>query len=232
MEENKDKFEFFNVSDYFSLEKNKNEFLCSLESCYKNPSDLFKRICFVNNNLIVLKNELQTIGYLFFSDIENNYFSDTNSKIIYNGYALIVENFRNSKSLQRLLHFSENYYENKYKNLFSEIIFFAVTSNPIALRAYYKAFTTVKPELNAELENTDLIIVSQLKKILNTTVEESENPFVLRTSLPQRYSENITIEIAKSNINESQILKNLNVDEKKGDRMLFYWKTKLKSYEI
>jgi hypothetical protein len=231
--------QFIEVSDvikYFKTDENKRLFLNSLNDCYQNPLEIFSRVSKINNNIFVLKNnENKAIkGYLFFCDKENAHFdfNDLLTKQIYNGYALINEPYRQTGALKELLLYATNFYIKKYNQKFKQLLFYAVTSNPIALRGYYKIFPTVRPLQNGQISDDDLLIADQLKANLFIEAENNGHPFTFKTNLPQRYVENIRKTFIKSELNELEFLNNLNINEQSGDRFLFYWITNLDNKEF
>ena len=216
------------VQDYFQQNHNTQTFIDSLEECYKNPLDLFQRITSVNDTVFVMtdsENENQVIGYLFYTDTENIEITinEELTRCIYNGYAFVNERFRKTGALKNLLLFATDFYKEKYTGSYSQLLFYAVTSNPFALRGYYNVFETARPSQDGLLTQNDLLIAESLKKRLFISTDQDQHPFTFKTNLPQRYQENFRKTLNQSSLDEVKFLDKLNISEGNGDRFLFYW---------
>lgn len=215
-----------NVDSYFNQSNNVVLFLQSLNECYLNADEIFQRVITVNNRVFILSDSKshQIIGYLFYCD--NEYFEvnfkNNPTKCIYNGYALINSAYRQTGALKELLIYSTNYLKQEINGIES-LMFYAVTSNPIALRSYCNVFNTVRPLRNGQLTDEDKTIAMILKNKLFIETETNGHPFTFKTKLPQRYTDTIRQTLNNSNIEEVTFLKNLNINESNGDRFLFYW---------
>ncbi len=227
MEHPKTNFNSYTVDSYFNDTVNVDLFLQSLNICYQNPTEIFERVLRINNVVFISKdtNSSNIKGYLFYNDRENLELTIANklTKCIYNGYALINEPYRQTGALEELLEHSINFLKQKHKDLYKSLLFYAVTSNPIALRGYYKILKTVRPEKNKELTEEDLTVVTYLKDKLFVSTEVNGHPFTFKTELPQRYTNSLRQSITKSHIEEVNYLNKLGVNEINGDRFLFYW---------
>ena len=218
------------VRDYFQQSHNTQNFLSSLEECYKNSSGLFQRIIAVNDTVFIMADfeyENQIIGYLFYTDRENIEIT-VNEKLtrcIYNGYAFIKESYRKTGALKNLLLFATDFYKEKYSGGYLQLLFYAVTSNPFALRGYYNVFETARPSQDGLLTQDDLLIAEFLKKRLFIHTDQNQHPFTFKTDLPQRYRENFRKTFNRKDLEEVDFLNQLNIDESNGDRFLFYWTT-------
>ena len=215
------------VDSYFRETANADLFLHSLNECYQNPIEIYDRVLCINNIAFISKdtNNNSIKGYLFYNDKEPLELTLANklTKCIYNGYALINEPYRQTGALQELLEYSIDYLEQIHKNLYQSLLFYAVTSNPIALRGYYKILKTVRPEKGKEPTEEDLAVATYLKDKLFISTEVDRHPFTFKTGLPQRYTSSIRQSILKSHIDEVNYLNELGVNESNGDRFLFYW---------
>lgn len=228
--------EVSDVRDYFQTAENKKQFLISLTECYQNPLEIFKRVSSVNNNIFVFKDSEKNAikGYLFFNDKENTLSLINNllTKQIYNGYALINKSYRQTGALKVLLLFATNFYKKQYIDHYGQLLFYAVTSNPIVLRGYYRMFPSIRPLLSGQIFEDDLLIADRLKANLFIDYENNGHPFALKTSLPQRYAENIRQTFRKSGLKEIKFLEDLNINEQRGDKLLYYWTILLDNYKI
>lgn len=216
-----------NVDNYFKQDSNIDSFLKSLTQCYQNPDEIFQRVLSTNNIVFtsIDSDTHQIKGYLFYSDKENVEvtFENNLTKCIYNGYALVNELYRQSGTLHEILLYSTDYIKKSYENSYTTLLFYAVTSNPIALRSYYKIFKTVRPLQNGQLTEEDLMVAATLKSKLFINTKTNGHPFTFKTELPQRYVDSIRKTFVKSNLNEMNFLNSLSIDESSGDRFLFYW---------
>jgi hypothetical protein len=216
------------VISYFGVDINVHLFLESLTLCYQNPTEIFDRIIEVNDTVFILKdlNEENKIkGYIFYNTKENLEIvvNGILKKCIYNGYALVNEAYRQTGALNDLLLYATQFYVDKYNGSYETLLFYAITSNPIAIRSYYKTFNNIRPLINETLTTEDLVIAENLKSKLFIYTENNGHPFTFKTYLPQRYTEKVRETFINTRIEEVGFLNTLGVDEKSGDRFLFYW---------
>jgi len=214
------------VKTYFSSDMKKNNFMIELKKCYQNPHEIFQRVMKVNDLVFInKKNNGDIKGYLFYSFINDQIITinDIMHKLIYNGYAFINEKYRTTGLLQELLLFSTNYFKSVYSETFDQLLFYAVTSNPIAYRSYLNTFNTLKPKPDERISDTDILITKFLREQLLIKNECTGNPFSIRTELPQRYNENMRQTLRAPQLPETQFMHKLHINEQNGDRLLFYW---------
>ena len=215
------------TEEFFEEWDNVELFLNALTNCYQNPREVLNRILSVNNKVFVStdthNNHIK--GYLFYNDKANTEINiaDKIYKCIYNGYALINEKYRQTGALQELLEYSVACLKELHEKNGYSLLFYAVTSNPIALRGYYRILKDVSPQISKELTDEDLQVWDFLKSQLFVSTATGSVPFVLKTGLPQRYAASMRRTIKTSLVGEIDYLNSLGVNEENGDRFLFYW---------
>lgn len=215
------------VEHYFSDISNKESFQQSLTDCYQNPQEILDRVLRINCTVFVSQDTTEKCikGYLFFNDTEKLELNVDGklTKCIYNGFALVNKRYRQTGALQELIEYSMEFLKKVHNKPNRSLLFYAVTSNPIALRGYYKILLTARPQIDKELNEEDLKVAAYLKDKFFAPTEVNGHPFTFKTGLPQRYTSSVRQTINKSNIDEANYLNRLGINEGNGDRFLFYW---------
>ncbi|GAA4465402.1 hypothetical protein GCM10023189_45990 [Nibrella saemangeumensis] len=203
----------------------KNRLYELVESSYQNADELIERIFAINDTAFVAIFQEKIIGILLFSYRSKHKVraGERAYTAIYNGYAVTDLNYRNQGILQHLIANATNEFNQRISQENTRLLLYAITSNPFAVRAYWKVCEHIEPFPDGSYTDTGRIVVNQLKRELGISVEESMHPFKFTTSLPQRYSdfERQNFEFAPSK--EKSFLDDLGITESIGDRLIFFW---------
>jgi hypothetical protein len=192
---------------------------------YMNPTDLIERVYSVNDIAFVAKIDTEIVGILLFNFqnrctvvLENQSFS-----AIYNGYAVTDLRYRNQRIIQKLIAFATAEFNRRIEQTNTQLLLYAITSNPYALRAYRNVCDYMEPFSDGSFSEQGSKLVTRLKKELGITVFEDAHPFKFTTSLPQRYSDFEQVNLDKAPEAEKLFLQRLGVIETMGDRVIFFW---------
>lgn len=195
------------------------------DQSYYDINPLLDRIYAVNDIAFVAKEGQTVVGVLVFS-FKNRIKIDIGGHsytAIYNGFAVTSLHFRNQKIMQQLIVYATKEFNLRINSVSNELLFYAITSNPYALRAYRKISSYMEPFIDGSFSEKGSYLVSLLKGQLGLTVQEDIHPFKFTSSLPQRYSSFEKNNLTNAPVHEKTLLENLNVVEAFGDRVILFW---------
>ncbi|GAA4412269.1 hypothetical protein GCM10023187_39140 [Nibrella viscosa] len=195
---------------------------------YQNADQLMHRIYSVNDIAFISRHEDKIVGIVLFSYGRRHQVlaGDRVYTAIYHGYAVTDQTYRNQGVLQNLMRIAADTFAKRLGRDTSQLLFYCVTSNPYAIRAYRKVSAYFEPFIDGSFTPAGARIVLQLKQQLGIGLKDSAHPFKFTTSLPQRYSQFERDTFSNAPIEEKKLIDTLNVLESQGDRVIFFWTPK------
>ncbi|AEI48455.1 hypothetical protein [Runella slithyformis] len=188
-----------------------------LRQSYDNVDALIKRIFDVNDTAYLLFDDagstLRSFAFFKWNDIENEYF-----KTIYWGFMGTDPSYRGNRSMEKLTDaFKADVRQWQSENQGKPVVLYYLTANPLIFRAINHLFNHTAPTINGSYTPLEKSIAHNLA--LKKFGQSSDNPFVVRKCVAQRYSGEESKYIGTANVPEKSLFERFNIKEEEGDRL-------------
>lgn len=187
-----------------------------LRQSYDNVDGLMKRIFEVNDTAYLLFDDtgkLRSFAFFRWNDYENEYF-----KAVYWGFIGTDLAYRGNRSIAKLIEaFKADVATWQAANQGKPVVLYYVTANPLVYRSISRLFSYTAPGMKGESTPLEKSIAKNL--VLRKFGQLSENPFVMRNCVAQRYSIVESQYIGATDVAEKSLFDHFQINETQGDRL-------------